>query len=487
MAVRYGRLRSAGRRHSSHCRGKRPGLSGHAGLAGAVLCLVATAGPAWAAATPIGVATPGMQDRAPVSAPSGGAGSGPVELSRLVRQAVQDDPEVLEARARMLQQGSEVELARASYLPRLGFSTRTEYNSVLERSVQVASVSASQLLHDFGRTSSAVEHAHAGADAEAASLARVQEDVAEVVSGAFLDWQRDRALAAEARRQVEAVERIAELTRQRGELGAAARSDVQQARARVEAARGVHWRLQADARAARRQLSQRVLLDASAEPAQAVPEAFEDACQQVHPEIFLTLPAIARASALREQAEAEMRQARAARWPRISLDLRTDHFFDSDIPNQTEHAVLLNISTDLYQGGATGARIRGAGHGIELAQARQDLALRHARQRWRDAAEGLEEIELQVGAIRGRLNSLEEVRGLYETQYVTAGSRSLLDLLNAEQEYFQARFDLLDLEHEQRRLQLDCLAAQGRLRDVFGLERLAPSLAGDAAGSRGWP
>lgn len=393
-----------------------------------------------------------------------------LELAATVRSAIASDPEVLEARALKLQKRSQVDVARADYLPRIGVSTRTEYNSVLERSVQVASISASQLLHDFGRTAGQVDHARAGREAAAARLELVMETVADDVARTFLGWWRDRALTQEAARQVAAVERIAELTRQRGELGAAARSDVQQARARVEAAQGVYWRLRADGRAARRALARWVPVAAGALPAEALPDGLDGACQNAATASFQMLPGVVRAAALTDQAAAEMRQLRAARWPRISLDLRTDHFFDADIPDQTEHAVLLNVSADLYRGGSTRAQLTGARHGLAAAQAQREFALRAARQRWHDAASGIEDLGVQTRATERRLASLAEVRGLYETQYVTAGSRTLLDLLNAEQEYFQARFNLLELQHEQRRLQLECLAARGRLRAVFDLD-----------------
>lgn len=393
-----------------------------------------------------------------------------LDLTRAVRAALANDPEVLEAQARMLQQGSRIDLARAGYYPQVGFSTRTEYNSVLERSVQVASVSASQLLYDFGRTGGEVAYARAGHEAEAAKLAQVTEEIAEQVARDFLGWWRNLRLLEEAQQQVAAIRRIADLTADRGEMGAAARSDVQQALARVEAARGVQWQLQADARASRRSLQQRLAVAAASEPSEQLPEAFADACAGAAPTDPRALPRIMRADALAEQAESEIRQARASRLPRVSLDLRTDHFFDSDIPNQTEHAVLLNVSADLYRGGASRSRLAVAEHGLNAARAQRSAALRTARQRWRDAAEGMQETTVRLQTLERRIGNLAEVRELYEAQYVTAGSRTLLDLLNAEQEYFQARFDLLELEHEQRQLQLECLATQGLLRDSFGLE-----------------
>ena len=44
-----------------------------------------------------------------------------------------------------------------------------------------------------------------------------------------------------------------------------------------------------------------------------------------------------------------------------------------------------------------------------------------------------------------------------------------LDILNAEQELQQARFDAVNTTHDLRRLAIECLYYSGRARDDFGL------------------
>jgi adhesin transport system outer membrane protein len=49
------------------------------------------------------------------------------------------------------------------------------------------------------------------------------------------------------------------------------------------------------------------------------------------------------------------------------------------------------------------------------------------------------------------------------------GTRTLVDLLNAEQEFQQVRFEAVNVAQTLRSLQVDCLYLSGRMRDAFAL------------------
>ena len=83
------------------------------------------------------------------------------------------------------------------------------------------------------------------------------------------------------------------------------------------------------------------------------------------------------------------------------------------------------------------------------------------------------------------MQSIRATRDLYREQYLQLGTRSLLDLLNAEQEYHSVRFDQAQSFQEQYRLGLQCLYNTDRLRTVFKLEDLQASAAGGVAGMAG--
>ncbi|PLP18755.1 transporter, partial [Klebsiella pneumoniae] len=58
----------------------------------------------------------------------------------------------------------------------------------------------------------------------------------------------------------------------------------------------------------------------------------------------------------------------------------------------------------------------------------------------------------------------------YQDQYLQLGTRPLLDLLNVDQEIYQAQFNQVLTEAQLRNLELDCLFSTGKMRAVFALD-----------------
>lgn len=56
----------------------------------------------------------------------------------------------------------------------------------------------------------------------------------------------------------------------------------------------------------------------------------------------------------------------------------------------------------------------------------------------------------------------EQTRALYQDQYLQLGTRPLLDLLNVDQEIYQAQFNQVLTEAQLRNLELDCLFSTGK-------------------------
>ena len=109
-----------------------------------------------------------------------------------------------------------------------------------------------------------------------------------------------------------------------------------------------------------------------------------------------------------------------------------------------------------------------------------DAALDRARlvvqQELEDARSQLRGSAQRLPVLEARVQSIRSTRDLYLEQYLQLGTRSLLDLLNAEQEYHTVRFDQAKSIHDQYRLGLQCLYNTDRLRTAFGLDDLQASL-----------
>ena len=65
--------------------------------------------------------------------------------------------------------------------------------------------------------------------------------------------------------------------------------------------------------------------------------------------------------------------------------------------------------------------------------------------------------------------NISGTKDLYRKQYLDLGTRSLVDLLNAEQEYHQARVEVLNSELDLKASQIECAYSQGLLSAGFNV------------------
>src|SRR5690606_2737244 len=112
---------------------------------------------------------------------------------------------------------------------------------------------------------------------------------------------------------------------------------------------------------------------------EAYPEALEAVCPRL-PEDFESAPRVLMAEAERAEAEAAIRQARAEMRPTLSLNADFEHYLNRANEglqrlDDQEFVVSLNLTSNLFQGGALRARSRAAEHALYSATAARDRAL----------------------------------------------------------------------------------------------------------------
>jgi len=188
------------------------------------------------------------------------------------------------------------------------------------------------------------------------------------------------------------------------------------------------------------------------------------------------LPAVLMALAQRAQGQAELAQAKAEAYPTVSLQPQVNHYLDNDYNrdnsrmDRTQAGIYLNVEVPIYQGGAISARSRAAGHALTAADSAEDAARLQARRGLAEAMAQTSGLGRRLTSLEARQVSIQEARMLYGRQYLDLGTRPLLDLLNAEQEIYQSRFELAGTRSDLLRLDVDCLYNTGALRTAFGLE-----------------
>ncbi|KAF0146632.1 MAG: outer membrane channel protein [Rhodospirillaceae bacterium] len=321
-----------------------------------------------------------------------------------------------------------------------------------------------QPLYRGGRTVAQTEQAEAQIRADWKKLALVEQTVLLATATAYLNLWRDEAILTLTRYNEWVLQRQLQATRERFVVGEITRTDVAQAEARLASA------------IARREQSAGAVETARAVYAKVVgkmPGAM------VLPVLVPDLPAtrdeaiaLARRNNLQVLATAYLADARAAgirlargeMWPTLSLQAklgRTWQIGASEAHTETAELVL-SLSFPLYQQGVVDSQLRSAKHtaGQYVYEAenarRQAIAL--AVQRW----ETLETAKAQIRANKARIVAAEVALAGVE-QEAQVGSRTVLDVLNAEQERLDAQIALARVERDERVAAFQILAAVGRM------------------------
>jgi adhesin transport system outer membrane protein len=324
------------------------------------------------------------------------------------------------------------------------------------------------MIYDFGKVRSTVDAARAGTRIGRADLLLAIDGLIRDTGYAIVETQRNAALHQIAEEQLSRISEISRLVDNRFAKGATTRSDALQAQSRVAAAQASLAQIGAERR--RWASNLKFLLGRDAAPAvtDGVPDWLMQSCVRP-PQDWKNVPAVMLAEAQRDQAAAQQRRARADRMP--TLALAGDASADPVAPfsNRSTYTFGLSVTSSVFGGNATRARVRSADATLAAADAASRQAQNEASQQLAEAQQQIDSLNQLLDTLSSRQDNMTETGKLYRLQYLEMGTRTLVDLLNAEQELQQARFDAVNTRHDLRRLELDCLYYSGRSRDAFGL------------------
>lgn len=408
----------------------------------------------------------------PLNAPAPGT----LTLNDAVNRAVTWHPAINEAIGKLAGQSEQVNVAKSKYYPQVSAGVNNGYsNSYTDSGFSPSLVlSISQMLYDFGKVSSQVRAESAGVAQEQANVLVSIDNVGHDTATAMVQMQMWQQMVDIAKEQLDALSAVGHLTQQRNDEGATSMSDVVQTNARIESARSQLIQYQANLDSAQATLMSWLGWNNLNGISNDFPNKLSKSCDIDKPDDRL-VPAVLASWAQASVAQANLDYANAQMTPTISLEPQVQHYLNDkyashEVLDRTQYSAFIKVEMPLYQGGGLTARRNAASHAVEAAQSgvqRTRLDIRQKLMESRSQALGL------MGAIQVLQRQEElsaQTRELYQQQYLGLGSRPLLDVLNAEQEVYQARFAQQQTLSQLHQLQLNCLYNSGRLRNAFGLE-----------------
>ena len=396
-------------------------------------------------------------------------GPGAISLSQAVAQAVSWHPSIVEATARRNAFASEIEVAEAGYRPQISVGVGTGYDRIgRSRWRPRANASVSQMLYDFGKVGNSVAVAEAGAEIGEAQVLVAVDGLIRDTSYAVTEIQRNAALLQIAADQLNSVRDIGDLVRHRFEQGAATRADTLQADARVQAAQATIEEIGAERERWETALAHYLGQEQAPDISSQLPFGFMQSCERGQPD-WNAIPAMQEVQAQRHQAQAELARSRSDTMPTLSVSAGGATDIHDPFGGRDEYNFGINVSTALYNGGANRARVRSAAYAMGAADAAEARIRNEVSRTLSEAQRQVASLGRVLDTLAFREDSMRETGRLYRMQYLEMGTKTLVDLLNAEQELHQVRFDRVNTQFDLRRLQIDCLVFSGAAREAFGL------------------
>lgn len=417
---------------------------------------------------------PSLEGR--VALPASKTPPGVLMLDDAVVRAVSWHPTISEAVGKLYEQSEQVDVAKSKYYPQVNAGMDNGYTHDGSDSGFTPSLvlSLSQMLYDFGKVASQVRAESAGVAQQQANVLVSIDTIAHDTATAMVQVQTWQQMVDTAREQLDALDAIGKLTKQRNDEGATSLSDVVQTDARIEGARAQLMQYQANLDSSRATLMSNLGWNSLGAISNEFPDSLKRSCDIAEPDDRL-VPAVLAAWAQANVAQANLDYANAQMTPTISLEPEVRHYMNDNYAghgtlDRTQYSAWVKVQMPLYQGGGLTARRNAAGHAVEAAQSTIQRTRVDVRQKLLESRSQVMSL-LSTLQIQSRQESLSvRTRELYQQQYLDLGSRPLLDVLNAEQEVYQARFTQQQTVGQLHQLQLNCLYNTGRMRHAFSLD-----------------
>jgi outer membrane protein len=337
-------------------------------------------------------------------------------------------------------------------------------------------VDLSYPLFNGGSVRNNVRAAQTRVEAGRATLRAVEGDVFTEAVAAYMDVIRDRAIVELNANNVRVLTTNLEATRDRFEIGDLTRTDVAQSEARLQLGRSLlatsQGRLAGSEENYRRVIGKRPDALAPPPPLPPLPATPEQAAQIAlanNPDL-IAINRQVRAAGL------DVRVAQAGRLPTVSSVVSGTYLNElggnsGPLPSTgTQTSAGLNARIPLYQGGLPAARIRAAqaleGQVLEQSIATERAVVSTTRSAFASYQAAQNAIASNDVAVRANELALEGARAER-----SVGTRTVLDVLNAEQELLNSQVALVTARRDAYVAGFQLLNAMGQAEaDDLGLE-----------------
>ncbi|MFC3396439.1 TolC family outer membrane protein [Brenneria rubrifaciens] len=380
-------------------------------------------------------------------------------IQEAIKHSLNTHPEVSASINSRFSAEHDLSAAKGAYLPSVTLnagvgreetdssSTRFSGNHGVELTRSESSINLSQMVFDGFATSSEVARQRATVNSRAYNVLNTSETTALNAVEVYLSVLQRQEFVRLAEANLASHERIYDQIRLRSEQGVGRLADMEQAEARLAQARN-------------NVLTEKTNLDdaitnylsvVGKEPDNlilpdsamlSVPASLAEARRIM----LANSPALKSAESDVEATEKQYEASKSTFYPRVNVELARsmDNNIDGSRGHNNEWQAMLRMQYNLYQGGSGKANMESKAYQIKEAQDVRNNALRLLDEELRLSWSALNNARQQLPIAAEYAERSMKVRSAYQKQF-SLGERTLLDLLDSENELFTAQRRLVEV------------------------------------------
>lgn len=403
-------------------------------------------------------------------------------LKEVAQKVVLTNPEVLSKWHAFKAAGGEVDVARAGQYPKIDFSTGVGRETLKQPgstdrdySRGGYTLTLNQILYDGFATTSDIKRLDKARLTRYFELLDAAENAALEAARAYYDVIRYRLLVFLAENNYVEHRSSYEQLLLRAQSGAGRRVDVEHAASRVALA---ELNLNTEAANLHDVMARYLRLVGDRPPpvmfgparlAKEFPGSEQDALTLA----FKQNPALRAAMENVESAHYDLEVRRGAFHPKLDFRMRSENsgnYLGAGGARENNVAEIV-LSYNLFNGGADAARQRVFAERKSLAKDLRDKSCRDTRQTLSIAYNDVLRLRAQLSNLAVQVSSIEKTREAYKAQF-NIGQRSLLDLLDTENELLNARRTQVNSDVDLALAYFRTQAGIGHLLEYLGLKRI---------------
>ena len=402
-------------------------------------------------------------------------------LQEVIEHTLTTNPELLASRQQVLSRQKEVRAAKGGYLPsidaELGIGREwTESPATggddVELTRREAALRLRQMIYDGSATSSEVDRQKARYNSALFDTLDTEETISLRATEAYIEVMRQSELLELLESSLDEHKNIYDQMSLRSDAGVGSRSDLDQISARLSLASSNFVAGENNLQDAISNFYGIVgyIPDVStlAKPeGVAVPNSIEDAIANA----FNNNPQLKSADADIEAAKAQYRASKSQLYPTLALE--GDRTWNEDIDGiegkNEDWVIALRLRYNLYNGGSDSARKKQTAYLIEEAKEIRNTTKRQVEEGMRLSWHAYEYTQKQLSFLTTYSESVVATREAYRKQF-NIGKRSLLDLLNTENELLEAKSNYLNASYDQLYSLYRVAQAEGELTNKLGIK-----------------